>query len=251
LKKIDEGKLQVAEMSAALEIKKEVVSQSQKDCEELLVFLVSERRVADEQKKQVEADAERIGKEEEACNAESAKAQAELDIAMPALNAALEEVEKLDKSAITEIKSFNKPPPQVETVLAAVMVLFGLSSDWKTSKKKISEPDFLKQVTGYNKDNISAGIIAKIKRYVTREDFTKEAVFTVSSAASALCVWVHAMYNFAQGNIIFIFQVLRCNNYILFSFSYQECCSNEGCSQKCSRQLGSQASCSTCRQKGA
>jgi dynein heavy chain, axonemal len=40
-------------MSIELEKKKIVVAQAQKDCEELLVEIVSERRVADEQKKQV------------------------------------------------------------------------------------------------------------------------------------------------------------------------------------------------------
>lgn len=40
-------------MSVELEEKKITVAQAQKDCEELLVEIVSERRVADEQKKQV------------------------------------------------------------------------------------------------------------------------------------------------------------------------------------------------------
>lgn len=44
------------------------------------------------------------------------------------------------------MKSFTKPPPLVETVLAAVMVLFGQKTDWATAKKKIGEADFLTQV---------------------------------------------------------------------------------------------------------
>lgn len=39
-------------MSVELEAKKITVATAQKDCEELLVEIVSERRVADEQKKQ-------------------------------------------------------------------------------------------------------------------------------------------------------------------------------------------------------
>ena len=50
-----------------------------------------------------------------------------------------------------QVKSFTKPPPLVETVLAAVMVLFGQKSDWATAKKKIGESDFLSQVqTGFS-----------------------------------------------------------------------------------------------------
>lgn len=41
-------------MSVELEAKKITVAAAQKDCEELLVEIVSERRVADEQKKQVD-----------------------------------------------------------------------------------------------------------------------------------------------------------------------------------------------------
>lgn len=39
-------------MSVELEAKKVIVAAAQKDCEELLVEIVSERRVADDQKKQ-------------------------------------------------------------------------------------------------------------------------------------------------------------------------------------------------------
>lgn len=44
-------------MSVELEAKKITVATAQKDCEELLVEIVSERRVADEQKKQVKNEA--------------------------------------------------------------------------------------------------------------------------------------------------------------------------------------------------
>ena len=49
------GMAQVETMSVELEAKKITVATAQKDCEELLVEIVSERRVADEQKKQVRA----------------------------------------------------------------------------------------------------------------------------------------------------------------------------------------------------
>ena len=52
------------EMSKQLEQRKIVVSQKNKDCSDLLVIIVSERRIADEQRKQVEAESERIYKEE-------------------------------------------------------------------------------------------------------------------------------------------------------------------------------------------
>lgn len=61
LAKLIEARDGVQVMSVELEKKKVVCAQSQKDCENLLVEIVSERRIADEQRKQVEGDSERIG----------------------------------------------------------------------------------------------------------------------------------------------------------------------------------------------
>ena len=92
-------------MSKELEVKKVVVAQSQKDCEDLLVMIVSERRVADEQRKGVEADSERISVEAAECKSISDDAEADLAVAMPALEKAMEEVDKLDKNSISEVKA--------------------------------------------------------------------------------------------------------------------------------------------------
>ena len=55
--------------------------------------------------------------------------------AMPALEKAMEEVDKLDKSSVSEVKAYTKPPALVETVLQAIMILFGKPTDWTTAKK--------------------------------------------------------------------------------------------------------------------
>jgi dynein heavy chain len=198
LAKLVEARDGVEVMSVELEKKKVVCAQSQKDCENLLVEIVSERRVADEQRKQVEGDSERIGKEEIECKAIADDAEAELNVALPALQKAMAEVEKLDKSAISEIKAYKSPPKQVETVLAAVMILFGNKTDWTTAKKVLGEANFLQSIKGYDKDNVSATIMKKIKGYVSHADFKPEAVGAVSKAAGALCTWVHAIYIYAS-----------------------------------------------------
>ena len=135
LAKLEDAKLQVETLSKELEVKKVVVAKSQRDCEDLLVKIVSERRIADDQRKQVEADSARIGLEAIECKAISDDAEADLAIAMPALERAMEEVDSLDKSAISEVKAYSKPPELVETVLKAVMILFNKANDWASAKK--------------------------------------------------------------------------------------------------------------------
>lgn len=78
LAKLEDAKEQVETLSKELEVKKVIVAQSQKDCEDLLVQIVSERRVADEQKRQVEADSDRISLEAAECKAISDDAEADL-----------------------------------------------------------------------------------------------------------------------------------------------------------------------------
>eukprot|EP00501_MAST-03F_sp_TOSAG23-6_P002456 GSMAST32.ASY1.ANO1.2566.1 assembled CDS len=146
--KLDESKEQVEEMSIALERKQEIVGKKQKDCEELLV------------RKQVEADEIRISKEAAECKAISDDAQADLGRALPALEKAMEEV-----------KAYSSPPPLVMLALAG---------------KKIGESNFLSQVKGYDKDNVPAKVVNKLKKYIRNPDFDPEAVFRVSKAAEAL-----------------------------------------------------------------
>ncbi len=61
-----------------------------------------------------------------------ADAQADLDVAMPALNKAVSALNSLDKKDITEVKSFANPPPAVQIVMEAVCILLNQKPDWDT-----------------------------------------------------------------------------------------------------------------------
>lgn len=65
----------------------------------------------------VTADSERISVEAAECKAISDDAEADLAIAMPALEKAMEEVDKLEKSSISEVKAYTKPPELVEVII--------------------------------------------------------------------------------------------------------------------------------------
>ena len=198
LAKLEDAQEQVEVLSKELEVKKVTVAQSQKSCEDLLVTIVSDRRVADEQKKQVEADSERIAIEAAECKAISDDAEADLAVAMPALEKAMEEVDKLDKGSVSEVKAYKTPPALVETVLQAVMILFGQKTDWANAKTVLGQSNFLQQIKGYDKDNVSQSVNNKIKKYVEMAEFDPAAVRKVSTAAAALCTWVHAIYIYAN-----------------------------------------------------
>ena len=97
LQKLSDTAIQVSEMSVELEQKKKVVAKAQTDCEEMLVVIVQEKRVVDEQQKTVNAETEKIGKEEADTKVIADEAQADLDKAIPALEAAQKALELLNK----------------------------------------------------------------------------------------------------------------------------------------------------------
>jgi len=59
------------------------------------------------------------------------------------MKTALKEMEKLDKKYIAEIKSFVRPPPDVATVMNAVMILFEKEPTWSSVKKELADSKFM------------------------------------------------------------------------------------------------------------
>ena len=191
--KIDDTREKVEKMSAELEIAKVKVAEFKKQCEEYLVTLVQQKKSADEQQKQVSATREKISQEEIKCKAIADNAQRDLDEATPALEAALVALESLNKKDITEIKSYSKPPPLVDTVLQAVMILRGAEPTWAEAKRHLGQGDFIQQLIDFEKDKMTDKTLKKVAQYCANSEFQPEIVGKVSSAAKSLCLWVRAM----------------------------------------------------------
>ena len=160
--KIDDTREKVEKMSVELEEAKVKVAAFQKQCDEYLVTLVQQKKSADEQQKTVSATSEKIAQEELKCKAIADNAQRDLDEAVPALEAAMAALDALNKKDITEIKSFTKPPPLVETVLQAVMILRGQDPSWAEAKRQLGNTNFIDQLKTFDKDNMSDRTLKKI-----------------------------------------------------------------------------------------
>jgi len=193
LSKLSDTAVQVSEMSVELEQKKKTVAKAQTECEELLVVIVQEKRQVDEQQKTVTADAEKIGKEEIACKAQADEAQADLDKALPALEAAQKALELLNKKDMSEIKAYQKPPDVVALVLSGVMVLCKAEPSWNEAKKQLGDPNFLNRLINFDKDQLVDSLLNKVSKFTTKPEFDPDTVGAVSKAAKSLCMWVRAM----------------------------------------------------------
>ncbi|XP_016786964.1 dynein axonemal heavy chain 2 isoform X3 [Pan troglodytes] len=191
--KIDETREKVQVMSLELEDAKKKVAEFQKQCEEYLVIIVQQKREADEQQKAVTANSEKIAVEEIKCQALADNAQKDLEEALPALEEAMRALESLNKKDIGEIKSYGRPPAQVEIVMQAVMILRGNEPTWAEAKRQLGEQNFIKSLINFDKDNISDKVLKKIGAYCAQPDFQPDIIGRVSLAAKSLCMWVRAM----------------------------------------------------------
>ncbi|KAK3235325.1 hypothetical protein CYMTET_54468 [Cymbomonas tetramitiformis] len=197
---------QVKVMQEELTALQPKLEQSSKETMELMKVIEKETIAADEVKLVV-------SKEEAVANAEAAKVKAvkddcnaDLAKAMPMLEAAIKALDTLKPSDIVEVKNMKSPPKPVKLVMEAVCVMKGLKSTrikgkdgnmvddfWVTSVKMVSDVNFLKSLKEYDKDNIDARIIQKIKKYTDDPDFEPEKIKKASTAAYGLCCWVRAL----------------------------------------------------------
>ena len=193
LDKIDETRQKVEVMSVELEETKKQVAQFQRECDDFLVIIVQQKRDADDQQKAVSARSEKIGIEAQECEKLAADAEADLKEALPALQAAEDALKSLNKNDISEIKAYTNPPDMVAMVMEAVMVLRKSKPEWAEAKRQLADPNFIKQLLEFDKDNMSDKTLRKVRNYVSRPEFEPEEVGRVSNAAKSLCMWVRAM----------------------------------------------------------
>ncbi len=176
----------------------------------LLVAKSEEAAVLLEQVKVDKADAqvvrEKVQAEEAIVREQAAEvgelqvdAEKDLAVALPALEAAVEALNALDKDKIREVRSFASPPPLVKMTMEAVCTLLGESADWDTGKRLMGMADFMDQLKDYDKDNIPQSILKKLRtKFTTKPEFAVDLVGRVSTAAKCLCMWCHAIDQYAN-----------------------------------------------------
>ena len=148
-----------------------------------------EKAIADVEEKKVAIKAEEVTIKQRSCEEDLSKAE-------PALIAAGQALDTLNKNNLSELKAFSQPPPAVLTVTSACMVLLSPSSkipkdrSWKSCKIMMGKVDqFLDSLIHYDKENIGENNLKEVQRYLDDPEFTYENILTKSSAAAGLCSW--------------------------------------------------------------
>ncbi|XP_034234645.1 dynein beta chain, ciliary [Thrips palmi] len=205
LDKLRSTAAQVDDLKAKLAVQ-EVELKQKNEAADALIEIVGvetekvsrEKAVADEEECRVAEIAKEVAKKQQDCEEDLAKAE-------PALVAAQEALDTLNKANLTELKSFGSPPGAVTNVTSAVMVLLAPNGkipkdrSWKASKIVMAKVDsFLDSLINYDKENIHPEIMKAIQPYLKDSEFEPEFVRSKSAAAAGLCAWVINIIRFYE-----------------------------------------------------
>jgi len=194
LQKLDDSRQEVEIMSEKIKVNKATVEVSQKECAELLVTIVQERRIADDEEKKVMSEEKIISKDKIECERTAADRQEQLAKALPALQKAEKALEGLSSGAIAEVKQYKSPPDEVIMVMQAIMVLRkDKGKTWDDCKKVLTDPKFLTSLKFFDKTQMDKSMTDKVTKYTNRDTFKPEHIMTKSGAAASLAEWVIAM----------------------------------------------------------
>uniref|UniRef100_A0A8U8C9W7 Dynein axonemal heavy chain 17 n=1 Tax=Geospiza parvula TaxID=87175 RepID=A0A8U8C9W7_GEOPR len=187
LEKLKSTSAQVDELKAKLAAQEVELKQKNEDADKKVS---RKKAVADEEERKVALIAQEVEQKKKDCEEDLAKAEPALAAAQAALNT-------LNKTNLTELRSFGSPPSAVSNVTAAVMVLTAPGGkipkdrSWKAARVAMARVDsFLDSLIKFNKENIHENCLKALQPYLQDPSFNPEFVATKSAAAAGLCSWV-------------------------------------------------------------
>ncbi|NWW98330.1 DYH17 protein, partial [Caloenas nicobarica] len=196
LTKLQSTTSQVDDLKAKLAVQETELKQKNEDADKLIHVVgvetqkvSKEKAIADEEELKVQAINTVVTEKQQACETDLAKAE-------PALVAAQEALDTLNKNNLTELKSFGSPPQAVVNVTAAVMVLTAPNGkipkdkSWKAAKVMMGKVDaFLDALKKFDKEHIPEACLKAFQPYQSDPSFDPEFIMSKSTAAAGLCSW--------------------------------------------------------------
>ena len=181
-------------LKADLEVKMVEVNAKKQVTDALLNEMGQQRTEAEAQQELASVEKKKADKAAAEASKIEAQAAGDLAVAQPALNAAVEAVNCLDKNSLTELKGFSNPPAGVDKITQACLIMIQgekKNFGWDVAKKMMAKVDaFLEKLQKYDGKDIPEDVIKRVSPLLEDPSFTYDVMKKKSAAAANLCNWV-------------------------------------------------------------
>uniref|UniRef100_H3DEJ9 Dynein axonemal heavy chain 10 n=1 Tax=Tetraodon nigroviridis TaxID=99883 RepID=H3DEJ9_TETNG len=198
LDKIKEASEQLEVLNVKLAEQKVVLAEKSTACEALLDEIATNTTVAEEKKVLAEDKAKEIEEQNKVISVEKKEAESSLAEALP-LEAAHRALQDLEKSDVTEIRSFAKPPKQVQVVCESILVLRGYKDiSWLSAKGMMSEANFLRSLMEMDCDSITNSQVTTVKGFLKNLQTSFAEMQGISRAGAGMFKFVEAIIGYCD-----------------------------------------------------
>lgn len=201
LKQLQKAQSEVDALAAQAQQRTKQVERSQEEANQALENISKRMSEANDRKLAAHALQKELSEKEQGIMKDKDQADAELSTVMPILQEATKAVQAIPSDALTEIKSFQSPPPAVSVVLEAVLVLLGHQDlSWKGMKAFLSQSGVLRTIATFDMRKASKASISAVNKVVRNnaECFEQERIRRVSRAAAPLAKWIQANIKYSE-----------------------------------------------------
>ena len=218
IEKLQKAADDVVVLEANLKIMLESAEEKRKVSEEIAQNVQREKEVVEKENDNAKVEQGKVAEIQAEVAAKQADASKDLEQAEPALMRAMAALDSLDKKDLGNCKTMAKPPPGVEDIFGAVMVLLaGINPNiivqksgrvrekertWDAAKKALlgNVNGFLDELKTF-KLNIDEGSVPEmnwkeVRPFLQLEHFSPEIIEKRNSAAAGLCSWVINIVNY-------------------------------------------------------
>uniref|UniRef100_A0A8W7PMI7 AAA+ ATPase domain-containing protein n=1 Tax=Anopheles coluzzii TaxID=1518534 RepID=A0A8W7PMI7_ANOCL len=198
IEKINEASLQIDQLSIIVEEQRKNVIEAADRCESMLAGIETSTEKANVKKLEASEKSVEVEQQKKIITVEKAEAEEALAAALPALEVARLALSDLDKSDITEIRSFATPPEPVQVVCECVAIIKGFKEiSWKTAKGMMSEGNFLRSLQELDCDAITQKQVATVRANMKRSQKLDE-MQSISKAGYGLLKFVRAVLGYCD-----------------------------------------------------
>ncbi|RYH29930.1 hypothetical protein EON65_06785 [archaeon] len=218
IEKLQQAADDVIELEANLKIMLEAAEEKRIVAEAMAEKVTAERLVVEQENENAKVEAAKVATIQAEVAVKQADASKDLEQAEPALMRAMAALDSLDRKDLGNCKTMAKPPPGVDDIFSAVMVLLaGINPNvivqkngkvrekertWEHSKKALlsNVNSFLEELKTF-KLHIDEGSVPEmnwkeVRPFLQMEHFLPEVIEKRNSAAAGLCSWVINIVNY-------------------------------------------------------